>query len=632
MASPAPVSLQPPERFDCSRPDGWPAWIKRFERYRVASGLAEKTGAVQVSALVYTMGAEAEDILTSFGLSAGDGDDYDTVKERFQGHFVHRRNPIYERARFNTRRQEPGESVDSFLTALYCLAEHCDYGPLREQMIRDRLVVGLADGNLAEKLQLESDLRLEDAVLRARNSEAVKGQQPIVRGSTTPLAHATAGVDAVQTYQKKPNRGRRSFAKAASGRTHTRKQQTGRSPPSRKCGWCGKDQHPRERCPARNAKCRQCSKVGHYAAVCRSKPQASAAAVNAVSEDSDEDAFLGSIDVGSPWTQRILLNKVPVSMKVDTGADVTAIPENVYKQELRCLPGLMCPTRVLRGPDGRALPTLGFFHASLVTESRAEKAPHHTVYVVRGLQTPLLGRPAIQALHLLSQINSVSTSGLPESTVAKTFPSLFSGLGVVKGPPHQIRLRDDATPYSLLTPRRVPLPMVDKVAEELQRMERQGIIRKIDEPTDWCAGMVVVPKPNGSLRICGDFTRLNESIRRERHILPSVEHLLASIQGAKFFSKMDANSGFHQIPLEEASQRLTTFITPLGRFCYRRLPFGISSAPEYFQKRMMEVLEGLAGVICMMDDILVFGATQEEHNRRLQAALERLEKAGITLN
>ena len=288
---------------------------------------------------------------------------------------------------------------------------------------------------------------------------------------------------------------------------------------------------------------------------------------------------------------------------------------------------------ILRGPDGRALPTVGSFHTTLGVKPTPDNTTQQTVYVVRGLQMPLLGRPAIQALNILSQLDSLpASSGLLESEVIDAFPSLFSGLGVVKGPPHKIRLQDDTSPYSLMTPRRVPLPMVEKVAEELKKMEKQGIIRKVDEPTDWCAGMVIVPKPNGSLRICGDFTRLNECVRRERHILPSVEHLLAGIQGAKLFSKLDANSGFHQIPLDEASQVFTTFITPQGRYCYRRLPFGISSAPEYFQKRMMEVLDGLSGVICMIDDILVFGATRKEHNDRLLATLERINKAGITLN
>ena len=106
-----------------------------------------------------------------------------------------------------------------------------------------------------------------------------------------------------------------------------------------------------------------------------------------------------------------------------------------------------------------------------------------------------------------------------------------------------------------------------------------------------------------------------------------MDHLLASIQRAKVFTKLDANSGFHQIPLEETSQLLTTFITPFGRSCYRRLPFGISSAHEHFQ-----VLDGLEGVVCMIDDVLVFGATLDEHDHRLLAVLKRIQQTGITLN
>ena len=115
-------------------------------------------------------------------------------------------------------------------------------------------------------------------------------------------------------------------------------------------------------------------------------------------------------------------------------------------------------------------------------------------------------------------------------------------------------------------------------------------------------------------------------------MLPSIEHLLADVQGATYFSKLDANSGFHQVPRDSESQLLTTFITPSGRYCYNRLPFGISSPPEHFQKRMASLLNGCKGVICMMDDILVFGSTPEEHNDRLDANLDRLATAGITLN
>ena len=112
-----------------------------------------------------------------------------------------------------------------------------------------------------------------------------------------------------------------------------------------------------------------------------------------------------------------------------------------------------------------------------------------------------------------------------------------------------------------------------------------GVVSRVDEPTEWCSGMVVVLKPNGKLRICTDYIKLNESIKRERLMLPAVEHTLAQLQGAKVFSKLDANNGFWQVPLAKESSLLTTFITPFGRFAYNRLPFGITSAPEFFQKK-----------------------------------------------
>ena len=90
-------------------------------------------------------------------------------------------------------------------------------------------------------------------------------------------------------------------------------------------------------------------------------------------------------------------------------------------------------------------------------------------------------------------------------------------------------------------------------------------------------------------------------------MLTSVEHTLGQLEGAKVFSKIDANSGFWQIPLAKKSALLTTFLTPFGRFCFNRLCFGISSAPEHYQKRMSRLLEGLDGVLCQMDDILSLG-------------------------
>ena len=163
----APYQISPPERFNFNQPEERPRWIRRFERFRQASGLCDKSQESQVNTLIYAMGDEADDILGSLELTDEQKSVYETVQGAFQNHFIKRRNPIFERARFNQRKQE-GESVDSFITALYGLAKHCDNGALHDQMIRDRLVVGLRDAALSEKLQMDADLSLQTAISSAR--------------------------------------------------------------------------------------------------------------------------------------------------------------------------------------------------------------------------------------------------------------------------------------------------------------------------------------------------------------------------------------------------------------------------------------------------------------------------------
>ena len=189
----------------------------RETKFRQASGLSSKGEESQVNTLIYTMGDKADDILSSFGLSEENQKKYSVVREKFENHFVKRRNVIFERARFNSRKQlqdrgqiprmQAGigvlinkdfpetiqevhhktnvqdETVDSFITDLFCLAEHCAYEQLRDEMIRDRLVVGLRDASLSEKMQLDPELTLDKAMAMARQSEAVHKQQPMVRGT-----------------------------------------------------------------------------------------------------------------------------------------------------------------------------------------------------------------------------------------------------------------------------------------------------------------------------------------------------------------------------------------------------------------------------------------------------------------
>ncbi|KAI4899215.1 hypothetical protein NFI96_005200 [Prochilodus magdalenae] len=210
--------------------------------------------------------------------------------------------------------------------------------------------------------------------------------------------------------------------------------------------------------------------------------------------------------------------------------------------------------------------------------------------------------------------------------------NIFQDVGLLNCRSVKIELKQDAVPYSLATPRRVPFPILPKVEEELERMKSLGIIAEVTEPTDWCSPMVPVIKKNGKVRICVDLKKLNKAVKRERFILPTLEDITPKLTGANVFSTLDASSGFWQIPLHPSSMLLTTFITPIGRFCFQRLPFGITSAPEIFQREMSTLLKDHQGVVVVMNDILVYGENQETHDQNLRAVLRTVEKSGLKLN
>ena len=115
-------------------------------------------------------------------------------------------------------------------------------------------------------------------------------------------------------------------------------------------------------------------------------------------------------------------------------------------------------------------------------------------------------------------------------------------------------------------------------------------------------------------------------------MLPTLEDVMHKLKGSTVFTKLDATSGFWQLPLDDATAKLTTFMTLFGRYFFRRLPFGISLAPEVFQRTMENILGDIEGVECYMDDILVHADGMEEHDRRLDQALNRLAQTGLKLN
>ncbi|XP_049517060.1 uncharacterized protein LOC125942855 [Dermacentor silvarum] len=266
-----------PPTFDFDRTSEWPSWIQLFDDYRFASGLNERSEEAQVRTLLYTMGKQAREIFSTFELSEQQQKQYEVVRKKFDDHFVAARNLVYESACFHRRIQQPGESVDQFITALHTQADRCDYKE-KERMIRDRFVVGLSDAKLSESLQMDANLTLASALAKARLKETVQRQQQQLREtSDEPSAAPASNLDAInkQRQPRKNSSGQRSGTSSRTTAPITQGQRT--RPQSYRpltpssCPNCGQGEHPRTSCPARAAKCNYCGCSGHFAVVCRKK-------------------------------------------------------------------------------------------------------------------------------------------------------------------------------------------------------------------------------------------------------------------------------------------------------------------------------------------------------------------------
>ena len=163
-------------------------------------------------------------------------------------------------------------------------------------------------------------------------------------------------------------------------------------------------------------------------------------------------------------------------------------------------------------------------------------------------------------------------------------------------------------------PRKCSIHLKEKLKCELKKMEKQGVIRKVSEHTDWCSSLAYSVKKDGSFRICIDPQKLNQALKWCPHKVPTLEELNPQFAGSTVFSKLDAKAGYWSVHLDPDSQLITTFRTPFGRYCWTRLPFGLRVSQDIFQARMDKILEDLPGVVGITDDVCVHGKDEEEHD------------------
>ena len=200
-----------------------------------------------------------------------------------------------------------------------------------------------------------------------------------------------------------------------------------------------------------------------------------------------------------------------------------------------------------------------------------------------------------------------------------------------------LRIDENAQPR-VLPCRKIPLALEDAVKKELDRLEEKDVLVPVTEPTEWVSQMAVVHKPNGKLRIGIDPQPLNAALKREYYRLPLLDDVLPKLKNAKIFSKLDVLEAYWHVRLDEDSSKLTTMITPFGRYRWRRLPFGLKVSSEIFQCKLNEALEGLEGVFSVVDDVVIAGCgqtmdeAQVDNQRKLTETLKRCAEKNIVLN
>ena len=357
-------------------------------------------------------------------------------------------------------------------------------------------------------------------------------------------------------------------------------------------------------------------------------------------EDLSGDIFLGALSKSvksgqNEWEVDVHINHVEVTFMLDTGAQTNIMTEGMFKQ---CKKGEnLSKTNVkLTSFSGHKVENIG--KVCFKVEHKGEYLPTEFIVVKSPVAKSILGLRACENMNLIRRIASVSDSDVRGTNSSSTSTSVmldkythvFEGLGCLEKE-HHIEI-DPSVPPVIHPPRKVPIALRLKMKVELQRMERLGVIQRVDRPTDWVSSIVCVTKSDASLRICLDPRDLNNAIKREHYQLPTVEEITPTLTHAKVFSVLDASAGFWQIKLDEESSHLCTFNTPFGRYRYLRLPFGICSAPEVFHKNIGQLFDDIEGVATYIDDILVWGSNQEEHDERLKLVLERAGSKNLTLN
>ncbi|XP_055633186.1 uncharacterized protein K02A2.6-like [Toxorhynchites rutilus septentrionalis] len=297
-------------------------------------------------------------------------------------------------------------------------------------------------------------------------------------------------------------------------------------------------------------------------------------------------------------------------MFVDSGSEANLITVQTWDflraNEINVQECVRGSNRILKAyGNDTPLKILGFFKTIVKVGSRSVEAEF---FVVSGGQRNLLGDTTSKQLgvlkvgHGVNQVMNRDDANMP-----------FSKIVDVRV---HIKMNPEITPcFQPL--RRISIPMEVAVNKKLEELLRRDIIEAKKGPATWVSPLVVAKKINGDIRFCVDLRRVNQAVIRDRHPMPIIEEILMRIGKGELWTVLDIKDAFFLLELDDETRDIMTFITHRGLYRFKRLPLGLVSVPEIFQKAMDEILADCEGCYWYLDDVVVEGSTVEEHDARL---------------
>ncbi len=636
--------FKPPEylSFQGNPSENWRVWKQRWELYIDAREAGGKSDGTKIAMLLSALGPEALERFNHFAWTV-DGDEkvYSKVMDMFQTELTGLKRVVFSRYKFWEYNRTEAQPFEEYLNQLRILAKECEFLE-KDNMIRDKIVFSTKTKALKERLLREKDLTLLKAIDLCKSAEITEKEMRSMRS----MGSNEADIQAINRSQNPVQNPRRNPR-------FDKHNQNGSS--QQDCGRCGRSHSPKQ-CFAWNKTCRKCQGLHHFAQFCKSKRVAKVHYLSQDESDSDDEFFIDHLYVGDihsivdktdAWYAIISINGSRIKMKLDTGAAANVLPWKTLNK-LKIKPKMSVSDTKLRAYGGHEVKHAGKVKLTCGVDG---KDGAFEFFVASSKSVPILGLKACVALGLVKKgsecvidgylkesVDSVdsettpSTTGKPltvESTTVE-YKDVFTGIGKFKDP-YNITLKEDANPV-IHPPRRVPFGLYDRLKDKLSTMEKDEIISKVDQPTDWVSSLVVVEKSDNSLRLCLDTVHMNKAIRREHFHIPTFDEVIGRLENKKVFTIFDQKDSYHQIQLTEESSYLCTFNTPFGRYKFNRLPFGLISSSDVLQNRTYKAFGDIPGVFLIADDMILATETEEENDILIRKVLDRARSEGVKFN